>query len=176
MMNARHAPQTTGGARPCAGKCNPDRSDFLRATALAAFASILGAGIPMPASAKVGTISPSRTKGGTLFYPLPSNESVLIDESNDVVITRVDRSVYAFSLACPHRSTVTLRWEAAEGIFLCPKHEAEFRPNGELVRGKPARSMDRYAVRRDGANLAVDTNTIYEEDLDAQWAKALVST
>lgn len=147
----------------------------MRATALAAFASVLGAGAPIPALAKVGTISPSRSKGDLLFYAIPAGDGVLVDEPNDVVITRVQHSVYAFSLACPHRSTETLRWNEAAGIFICPKHKAEFGQDGALLRGKPDRSMDRYAVRRDGGSLAVDTRTIYEEDLDAQWAKALVT-
>jgi nitrite reductase/ring-hydroxylating ferredoxin subunit len=175
IMNADHAPKTPAHARPCRGKCNPDRSAFLRTTALAAFASVLGACAPLPASAQVGAVSPSRTQGDTLYYSFPAQDGVLIDEANDVVITRVQHSVSAFSLACPHRSSVTLRWEAAEGKFLCPKHDGEFRQNGELVGGKPDRSMDRYAIRREGANLAVDTRTIYQEDLDTQWAKAIIN-
>jgi nitrite reductase/ring-hydroxylating ferredoxin subunit len=177
-MNAEDAPtppHIPAEARRCAGKCNPDRSAFLRATAVAAFAAILGAGSPLPASAQVAAVSPSRTNGDTLYYPLPSGDGVLIDEPNDVVITRVQRSISAFSLACPHRSAVSLRWQEADGVFFCPKHKAEFRQNGELIHGKPDRSMDRYAIRREGASLAVDTRTIYQEDTDAQWGRAVVS-
>lgn len=177
-MNAENAPTPPHAHAPagrCAGKCNPDRGAFLRATAVAAFASILGAGSPLPASAQVAAISPWRANGDTLYYPLPATDSVLIDEANDVVITRVQHSVSAFSLACPHRSSETLRWQEADGIFLCPKHKAEFRQDGELLRGKPDRSMDRYAIRRDGAHLAVNTATIYQEDTGAEWSKAIVN-
>ncbi len=177
-MNAENPgapPHAPSGTRGCAGRCNPDRGAFLRATAVAAFAAIAGAGMPLPAWAQVAAISPSRANGDTLYYPLPSRDGVLIDEPNDVVITRVQRSVSAFSLACPHRSSETLRWQEADGIFLCPKHKAEFRQDGELIRGKPDRSMDRYAVRREGASIAVDTRTIYQEDTDAQWAKAVIN-
>ena len=177
-MDALHAPTepcAPAAARPCLGKCKTDRATFLRTTAIAAFASFLGAGTALPASAQVSAVSPSHAKGDTLYYSLPSGDGVLIDEANDVVITRVQHSVSAFSLACPHRSAETLRWQEADGVFLCPKHKAEFRQNGELIHGKPDRSMDRYAIRREGASLAVDTRTVYQEDLDAQWGKAIVN-
>ena len=158
----------------CKGKCHPGRGDFLRAAAAAAFASVACAGATLPAAAQVGTMSPSRADGNRLVYALPRVDGVLIDETNDVAITRVQRSVSAFTLGCPHLSRTTLSWDDTAGVFYCPKHEPEFRQNGELVRGRPARGMDRYAVRRDPAGVAVDTRTIYQQDLDPQWATSVV--
>ena len=108
-------------------------------------------------------------------YPLPSADGVSIDRDNSVIVARAARKVYAFSLACPHQNTA-LRWEAADHQFWCPKHKSHYRADGTFIEGRATRDMDRLALRRDGAELVVDVDTLYQEDLHgAQWSAAFIA-
>jgi len=61
-----------------------------------------------------------------------------------------------------------------EGAY-CPGCEQFYTP-GELIDGRPDRAMDRYAVRRAGGNIIVDTAAVYQQDTaqDA-WNRAVVT-
>jgi len=150
----------------------------LRAAALAALAGIAGnAAFAAEASAQaVGAISPEHTQGNTLTYELPPRDGAFIDDSNGLVIARVKNAVYALSLICPHRAVTTLDWNPDTREFHCPKHGADFQADGELIDGRPDRSMDRFAVRRSGARLTVDTGQLLQQDAahDA-WTRAVVT-
>jgi Rieske Fe-S protein len=60
--------------------------------------------------------------------------------------------------------------------FHCPKHDAHFQPDGQLIDGRPDRAMDRYAVHRAGQSIVVDTSTVFQQDAaqDA-WSRATVT-
>ena len=107
-------------------------------------------------------------------YAIPAADGVVIDKDESVIIARFDGSIYAFSLACPHQNTV-LRWDGSNGRFQCPKHRSRYKPDGSFIEGRATRGMDRFAVKRDGENLAVNLDALYREDENpAQWKAAVI--
>jgi nitrite reductase/ring-hydroxylating ferredoxin subunit len=162
----------------CSTSCPIDRARFLRTGALAALAGVAGGTLLAdPAFAQsVDSIAPIRSHGRLLTYALPTKEGALIDAANGVILARVRNTVYAFSVVCPHRATTTLEWVPEARAFHCPRHDAHFQPDGELIDGRPDRAMDRYAVHRSGPTVAVDTATVFQQDTahDA-WTRAVVT-
>ncbi len=107
-------------------------------------------------------------------YSIPDADAVVIDSQESVIIARWQGSVYALSLACPHQNTA-LRWEAGDHQFRCPKHHSLFQPDGTRIEGRATRSMDRFAIRRDGPNVIVDLDKMYQQDTDGPaWMAAVV--
>jgi nitrite reductase/ring-hydroxylating ferredoxin subunit len=163
---------------PCAGSCPIDRARFLRSAAVAALAGIGGAALLAdPAFAQsVDSVVPTRSQGKVLTYAIPAKEGALIDAGNGVVVARVKNTVYAMSVTCPHRAVTTLEWMPDAREFHCPKHDAHFQSDGELIDGRPDRAMDRYAVRRSGKSLVVDTAAILQQDSEQDaWTHASVT-
>jgi nitrite reductase/ring-hydroxylating ferredoxin subunit len=108
-------------------------------------------------------------------YPLPQQDGATIDRDAEVIIVRYQGKVYAFSLSCPHQHTA-LRWEPDNNRFQCPKHHSKYQPDGTFISGRATRSMDRFALRRDGGNVVVDLDKLYREDRDADdWKAALLA-
>jgi nitrite reductase/ring-hydroxylating ferredoxin subunit len=169
---------TVSNTASCAATCAIARGRFLRNAGLAALAGIGGAALLAdPAFAQsVGTIAPSQSRGKLLMYAVPARDGAQIDAANGVILARVKNAVYAMSIACPHRSVTTLEWLPDEKAFHCPKHDAHFQPDGELIDGRPNRGMDRFAVRRAGQTIVVDTGTLLQEDnARAAWNEAVAS-
>ena len=107
-------------------------------------------------------------------YPVPAADGVSIDSENSVIIARASGKLYAFSLGCPHRNTA-LRWEADVHQFMCPKHKSHYRDDGTFIEGRATRDMDRLPIRRDGADLVVDVDTVYQHDENpTEWAAAFI--
>jgi Rieske Fe-S protein len=161
----------------CAGCTLHNRRDFLLdalragAAALAAIGMAPGGAEAMP----LRWISAIAAKGEERTYPVPAADGVQIDKDNEVILARAGKSVYAFSLACPHQNTA-LRWDAGNNRFQCPKHKSKYRPDGTFIEGRATRGMDRYAVRLVGNSVAVDIDKLYQEDTDlTQWQHAVVS-
>jgi nitrite reductase/ring-hydroxylating ferredoxin subunit len=150
----------------------------LRSTALAALAGIAGAGLLAdPALAQsIETIAPTKSQGRALTYTLPAKDAALIDADNGVIVARLKNAVYAFSISCPHRSLTRLEWLPDSREFRCPKHDAHFQSDGELIDGRPDRAMDRYGLRRAGQSIIVDTAAVFQQDTahDA-WSRAVVA-
>jgi Rieske Fe-S protein len=117
-----------------------------------------------------------RGMGGRIdkAYPLPPGDGVMIDKDESVIIARFADRAYAFSLACPHQNTA-IRWEAADQRFQCPKHKSRYTPEGKFIEGRATRGLDRFALRRDGAQLQVNLDALYREDKNAEeWSTAFV--
>ena len=162
----------------CATHCPIDRARFLRATALHALAGLGVAALGTDAAfaQTVDAIRPSRAQGKVLTYPLPARDGAQIDAQNGVIVARVKNDVYALSIVCPHRAVTTLEWLPDTREFHCPRHDAHFQPDGELIDGRPDRAMDRYAVRRAGATIAVDTASVFQQDADRDaWTRAVLT-
>jgi nitrite reductase/ring-hydroxylating ferredoxin subunit len=149
------------------------RREFLRelslaAAALAALGATAGA---MP----VHMISAISVRDEMATYPFPAADGVYIDSKKEVIVARAAGQVYAFMLACPHQNTA-LRWNAKDQKFQCPKHHSQYKPDGTFIDGRATRSMDRFAVKHDGANLVVDLDKVFEDDRDpAGWKSASVA-
>ena len=96
--------------------------------------------------------APGSRRGHSLSRP--AEDGVTIDKDHEVILARYQQAVYAFSLSCPHQKT-PLRWQAEDHTFRCPKHKSRFQPDGVFVDGRATRSMDRYAIRREGNEVWV---------------------
>ncbi|HET9012817.1 MAG TPA: Rieske (2Fe-2S) protein [Gemmatimonadaceae bacterium] len=158
---------------------DPDRREFLRTvtTALASL-GLLGL-LPRDADAAsvraIAALAPAPgDRRDEKRYPMPAADGVSIDKDNSVIVARAAGKVYAFSLACPHQNTA-LRWDDGDHEFHCPKHKSRYRADGTFIEGRATRDMDRLVVRRDGATLVVDIDSLIQQDEHpAEWAAAFV--
>jgi Rieske Fe-S protein len=156
--------------------CNPiGRRGFLRdgLVALAAVVAVAGSAAPleaMPWRLATG----ARRDGRTVAYPVPAADGVTIDRENEVILVRWQGGVYAFNLSCPHQRTA-LRWQDGDSLFRCPKHKSRYKPDGTFIDGKATRNMDRFRVKRDGAQVVVELDAFIKSDEDAAaWGAATV--
>ena len=77
--------------------------------------------------------------------------------------------------SCPHQNTA-LRWDEGDHEFHCPKHKSRYRADGTFIEGRATRDMDRLAVRREGAALVVDVDSVIQQDENqAAWSGAVVN-
>jgi len=108
-------------------------------------------------------------------YAIPDADGATIDKENQVILVRAEGKAYAFNLSCPHQNTA-LRWHPEDNQFQCPKHHSRYRPDGVFISGRATRSMDRFALTKDGVNLVVDLDKLFRQDQDAaDWAAAVVT-
>lgn len=158
------------------GNCLLDgsRREFLREAALAVAAIVTAMGMPARAQA-LSLLSPAWTNGKDVAYPLPGADGVTIDKAHQVILVRNQGAVYAFALSCPHQRTA-LKWKEDDDRFQCPKHKSKYRPDGTFISGRATRGMDRYAVKKKGAQVLVDVTKLFREDKDkAGWTAAVVT-
>jgi nitrite reductase/ring-hydroxylating ferredoxin subunit len=151
------------------------RRDFLRDAALGIAGIAASLGIASSAAAlPVSMIEAlARTKKG-ISYAIPAADGVQIDKDNEVILVRWQNTMYAFNLSCPHQRTA-LRWNDSAKEFQCPKHKSKYTPAGSFISGRATRGMDRFAIQRQGSNVMVDVDQMFEEDAnEAQWKAALV--
>lgn len=149
--------------RDCAGCPLIDRRSFLRSVAFAGVANAL----PVIAGTRIALEEKS--------YPIPAADSVQIDKDMDVIISRAQGKVFAFSLACPHQNTA-IKWDRGKGRFQCPKHKSVYTPEGIFVEGRATRGLDRFTVRKDGNSIVVNLDSLLQEDVDAEkWKTAFVT-
>ncbi len=163
---------TPEAAAPCGRRL--DRRAFLQDTALIVAAALVGTALA-PDSALGSTasaMSPIAAVGRTRTYSIPATDGVQVDMADSVVLARWQGVLYAFSLDCPHRGA-TLRWNAGEQQFFCPKHKARFSTTGSHVSGRQTHALDRFALQRSGGNVVVVLDSVLEEVRDAAaWGSA----
>ena len=139
------------------------RREFLRETL--ALAACLAA---------VPSLSALRLVGEQAVYPIPKEDGVTIDRDHEVMLARSQNSIYAFGLSCPHQRT-PLRWQEEQRRFQCPKHKSTFQLDGAFVSGRATRSLDRYALARDGDTVVVDLSALLQEERDRErWVNAVL--
>jgi nitrite reductase/ring-hydroxylating ferredoxin subunit len=171
----------TWDSRDAADDCNDctlhDRRSFLaRTLAAVAAASILLPGI-VRAEELVGFVvfRATRRADGTARYPVPATDGATIDTDNEVILVRTGGKVMAFALSCPHQRAM-LRIKGGDTAFLCPKHKSEYKIDGEYIRGRATRSMDRRTITKEGTDVVVDLDSVIKSDeAEAAWNAAAVS-
>jgi nitrite reductase/ring-hydroxylating ferredoxin subunit len=181
-MTARDSGHPDCGGCPLHDTAEPviERRDFIRAAGLAlASLTMLGLGSQDAAALPLGDTRAFGARPGDRReekrYPIPTADGVSIDRDNSVIIARSAGKVYAFSLGCPHQNT-SLRWLADDHQFQCPKHRSRYQADGVYIEGRATRDMDRLALHRDGAEMVVDVDTLYQQDLNtAQWNAAFIA-
>ncbi len=160
----------------CADCTLRDRRSFLAKTLTAiAAASVLLPGV-VKAEEMAGFVMfrAPRRADGTAKYPVPAADGATIDTENETILVRAGGKCMAFALSCPHQRAM-LKIKGGDTAFLCPKHKSEYRIDGEYIRGRATRSMDRRAIRKEGAELVVDVESqIKSDDNAADWAAAFV--
>jgi nitrite reductase/ring-hydroxylating ferredoxin subunit len=172
-------PDDSGNAAAeCRGCELADRRTFLTQAAAMVAGALMGLGMSaerasaMPMSFLTGLRLPN---GKDVTYPIPAADGVTIDKDSDLILARYQGKVYAFGLACPHQNTA-LRWLGPEGRFQCPKHKSKYSPDGIFLSGRATRSMDRYAVRKEGDKIIANIDELYRQDKEAtQWESAFVA-
>jgi nitrite reductase/ring-hydroxylating ferredoxin subunit len=163
----------------CRGCALVDRRDFLRDAGVAVVSVLVALGAA-PRTAAAAPIRFIAALGGSRedkSYPLPAADGTQIDKSNEVMIVRWQGKVYGFSLACPHQNTA-LKWSDKDHQFECPKHHSRFQPDGVYIKdsGRATRGLDRFAIRKDGGNVVVNLDKLYQEDdNEAEWTAAFVN-
>ena len=172
-MPDRDPPPTRVGS---CDACALSRRAFVRdAGAIAASALIaIGMAPRVAAAAAFELVSPIGGRGNVKSYPAPAKDGAQIDKENALILARHEGKVYAFSLACPHQNTA-IRWHEDENQFECPKHHSKYRPDGTFIEGRATRGLDRYDVKKDGGNVVVDFDKLYEEKRDEAWKTAFVA-
>lgn len=165
------------------GDCNAcplvGRREFFRDAGLMAAGVLLALGA-VPGSAAAAQIEFVSALGGgreDKSYALPAKDGTQIDKDNATIITRWQGKVFVFSLGCPHQNTA-LRWYDKDNAFECPKHHSRFDAGGIYVKdsGRATRDMDRFAVRKDGTNVVVNLDKLYQQDEnEADWKTAFVT-
>lgn len=154
------------------GGCEPARRRFLLSMVQAAAAALGIAAVPSLVRA-LPLGMPEQATDERRYAILPA-DGVAVDEDASLILARHAGAVYALSLACPHKRTA-VRWQPANGRFECPKHKSRYQPDGVFISGRATRSMDRFAIRRDGAFVVADTGRMFREDADAAaWRAAVV--
>ena len=154
---------------------NRTRRDFVRDAALGVAGVLATLGLSRSAAAlPVSVIEALTRSDDKVTYAIPPADGVKIDKDNEVILVRWQNVVYAFNLSCPHQRT-ELRWNAAAKEFQCPKHKSKYTPSGSFISGRATRGMDRLAIARQGNNVVVDTDQMFEEDEnEAEWKAAFV--
>lgn len=167
------APERGAG---CEGCQSGNRRDFLRQAAGAMAAALLGLGMS-PAHAQAFPVeagTPLGLAGDELTLAIPTRDGATIYKEHGVILARTAGAAFAFSLACPHQRAA-IRWLGDQGRFQCSKHKSKYRPDGVFISGRATRSMDRFALRRQGADLVVNLSKLLREDRDpAAWKAAAV--
>lgn len=88
--------------------------------------------------------------GATRSYALPGGQSAMVRNTGAEWV--------ALSDVCPHLGC-KVRWDEAEGGFLCPCHAGLFSKEGKALRGPPAeegKDLRRYRVEIIGDNAFIE--------------------
>lgn len=153
----------------CDGACTTRREFFRGAANVAAVLATVSALTPLEQIAALEV-----RRNGTVKYPIPAADSVSIDKTNEVIISRFKGEIYAFALSCPHQNTALRALPGNKG-FQCARHKSRYEPNGTFIDGKATRNMDRLQITREGNDVVVDPNVAYESDTEpAKWNAAVV--
>ena len=112
--------------------------------------------------------------GAERAFPIPVADSVNIDREISMILVRAQGKVFAFALSCPHEHAA-VRWSGKSGRFECTKHDSKYLPDGKYISGRATRNLDRFPIRKDGANVVVNLDAVFRSDLAADgWAAAEV--
>lgn len=158
----------------CTG-CPLGRREFLHDAATAAVAAALAIGGGRLDALPVRAISALRSSGSQVSYAIAPHDGVGIDRANDTMVGRVGAKVFVFARTCPHQNTA-LKWIDSASIFECPKHNSKYTPEGIFIEGRATRSLDRFAVSRQGSTVIADLDRLYQQDRDpAAWTAAYIT-
>jgi len=113
--------------------------------------------------------------GSERQYPIPAADGVNVDRQASLIVVRFNGHAYVFALSCPHQNNA-VKWLPKDHRFQCTKHDSQYKPDGMYTSGRATRNLDRYAIRRSGDSLFVDTHRWFQSDKDPSgWAAATIA-
>src|SRR5882757_4573901 len=117
------------------------RRAFLQSTGgcFAITVAVLGLGVDRALALPV-LMTEGAQSGGERRYPIPATDSVNIDRSAQLIVTRFQSNVYVFALSCPHQNAA-VKWLAKDHRFQCTKHDSEYKPDGLYTTGHATRNL-----------------------------------
>jgi cytochrome b6-f complex iron-sulfur subunit len=68
--------------------------------------------------------------------------------------TADSKTLYAVEPTCTHKGC-PVKWEATEKLFDCPCHDADFAPDGKVLKGPAAKPLKTYQVKIEGDSVLV---------------------
>ena len=149
------------------------RRGFLAGSACGMF-TLATLGLPAEFSALPVVEFEAQGSGNERRYPLPAVDGATIDRASQVILVRYAGHIYAMSLVCPHENAA-VRWLAKDGRFQCSKHTSRYTPDGTFTSGRATRNMDRFPVHKDGGQVVVTIDRVYQSDKDPDgWNAATV--
>lgn len=151
----------------CHHESCPSRRLFFQQMGSAALATLALSGLApnLVLAESVRAISGATLTPGQRAYPVPTADSVSVDEAAGVIIVRAANHLYAFSTECPHRGA-QLEFLAAEKTIYCRKHKARFGGDGSWLSGRRTRALDRFPIHVVNGQVVVATDTLLEQDID----------
>jgi len=175
MDKPQNLPLFTCADDPCEQVDGLGRREFLQAAGcFGMMVALFGVGARDAVALPVGLASGEQS-GGEKRFPIPASDSVNIDRSAGLILTRYSGHVFVFALACPHQNNA-VKWVAKDHRFACTKHDSKYSPDGSHTEGRATRNMDRYVIRRDGDFVVVDLHKWVQSDTDpAGWAAAQIA-
>lgn len=174
MADEHNSDSACDGQHDC--PVSPTRRRFLRDSFMTVAGTMVALGMTKSAALAMPLeFTHAQTRTGTMrSYAIPATDGAQIDHDNQIILVRWQDAVYAFNLACPHQNTA-LKWDDSDHHFHCPKHHSEYQPDGTFIRGRATRGMDRFAIQRAGASVAIDLDKLYQQDKDpGPWAAAVI--
>jgi nitrite reductase/ring-hydroxylating ferredoxin subunit len=161
---------------PACDGCALGRRAFLRDAGLIAAGALVALGMSPARAAALPLELVAALDGASdeKSYPIPATDGAQIDKANAVILARHEGKMYVFSLACPHQNTA-IHWYDKEKQFECPKHHSKYRPDGTFIEGRATRGLDRFAVKKNGDNIVVDLDKLFEEKKDEAWTTAFIT-
>jgi menaquinol-cytochrome c reductase iron-sulfur subunit len=70
------------------------------------------------------------------------------------VLRKSESEMIVLSSRCTHLSC-SVNWKEDRGEFVCPCHDAQFGPEGEVLGGPPPHPLDRYEANVEGGTLMI---------------------
>jgi cytochrome b6-f complex iron-sulfur subunit len=100
----------------------------------------------------VGTVAELSQKG-QILNKQSSAGSVIVVLSNPAD----PKSISAVNPTCTHKGCI-VEWKSEQKAFVCPCHDAQFSPEGKVIKGPAEKSLPTYEAKIEGDSILVKTS------------------
>lgn len=109
---------------------------------------------PTPSSefTPVGTVSQLKAEGELLDKESSVGRILMVQNPED------PEQILAVNPTCTHDGC-TVKWESENSKFICPCHDAEFSPNGEVLKQPAEEPLATYTVKVEGDSILAKSNS-----------------
>lgn len=99
----------------------------------------------------VGTVSQLKQNGQILNKQFAAGPVLVISSPSD------PKAVTAVNPTCTHKGC-TVEWKAGQKAFVCPCHNAQFTPDGKVLKGPAKKPLPTYDAKIEGDSILVKTS------------------